>query len=62
MDSESSRPGKVRRTAQQIQQLVAQFHRGGQTMDQFARQQGVAISTVKRWLRGQLPPVAADGK
>jgi hypothetical protein len=33
MDSESSRPGKVRRTAQQIQQLVAQFHRGGQTMD-----------------------------
>jgi hypothetical protein len=58
MDSESSRSGKVRRTAQQFQQLVAQFHRGGQTMDQFARQQGVALSTVKRWLRMQRPPKA----
>jgi transposase-like protein len=51
MDSENSRRCKVRRTAQQIQQLVAQFHRGGQTIDQFARQQGVVVSTVKRWLR-----------
>jgi transposase-like protein len=58
MDSESSPRRKVRRTAEQIQQLVAQFHRSGQTIDQFARQQGVALSTVHRWLRMQRPSKA----
>lgn len=53
MDSENSRRCNVRRSAQQIQQLVARFHRSGQTLDQFAQQQGVAISSVKRWLRMQ---------
>jgi len=53
MDSEDSPRRKIRRTAEQIQQLVAQFHSGDQTVDQFARQQGVALSTVHRWLRMQ---------
>jgi transposase-like protein len=43
----------VRRTPEQIQQLVAQFQRGGQSVREFAQQQGVAISTVDRWLRRQ---------
>jgi len=54
MDSEDSpRRGKVRRSAKQIQQLVSQFQRSDQTIDQFARQQGVVVPTVKRWLRMQ---------
>jgi len=53
MDSENSRRCKVRRTAQQIRQLAIEYRRSDQTIDQFAQQQGVVVSTVKRWLRMQ---------
>lgn len=55
MDAESSPRGNVRRTAQQIQQLAAEFHRGDQTVEQFAQQHRVAVSTVQRWLRARRP-------
>jgi transposase-like protein len=51
MNSEEEIPTQIRRTPEQIQQLVAAFRRSGQTIGQFAQQQGVAISTVGRWLR-----------
>lgn len=55
MNSETPSPKNVRRTPEQIEQLVAQFHRGSQTVREFASQQGVALSTVDRWLRRQRP-------
>lgn len=56
MDSEVSPRCKVRRSAHQIQQLAAEFHSGDQTVEQFANQHGVAVSTVQRWLRTRRPP------
>jgi transposase-like protein len=53
MDSEKVSQRKARRTPEQIEQLVSQFRRSGQTMYQFAQQHGVALSTVARWLRTQ---------
>ena len=53
MNSENSPRCNVRRTSEEIEQQVAQFHRSGQSVRQFAQQNGVAVSTVDRWLRRQ---------
>ena len=53
MNSVTRSPSNVRRTRPQIQRLVELYRRSGQTLKQFAQQQGVAMSTVSRWLRTQ---------
>jgi transposase-like protein len=51
MNSQSRSATRIRRTAEQIQRLVAEFECSGQTIEEFAQRHGVAISTVGRWLR-----------
>ena len=59
MNSQEKRRTQIHRTPEQIQQLVAEYRRSGQPIGQFAHQQGVAISTVGRWLRKHRQPKAA---
>ena len=51
MNTKPHKHANIRRTRHQIQQLVGAFHNSGQTIRAFAKQQGVALSTVGRWLR-----------
>jgi hypothetical protein len=53
MNTEGNKAPIIRRTTRQVQQLAIEYRRSSQTVDQLAQQQGVVVSTVKRWLRMQ---------
>src|SRR5262245_40110636 len=55
MNIAPDRPRKIRRTAEQIQELLKAYRASGQTRHQFAQDQGVALSTLGKWLRKRRP-------
>jgi transposase-like protein len=51
MDSSKTRSGRRRCTSKQRQRLLARFHESKLTQRDFAKQHGVGLSTLNKWLR-----------
>ena len=52
MKDESPQPRKrTRRTPEQIKELLIEHARGGSSVEEFAAEQGIAVSTVWAWRR-----------
>lgn len=44
--------GGRRRTREEIERVLEQYYRSGQTQSDFTREHGVGLSTLQRWLNG----------
>jgi transposase-like protein len=55
MSTEPNRPRKIRRTPEQIHEILKAYRASGQTRHRFAQEHGVGLSTLGKWLRKQSP-------
>ena len=51
MENDSIRTRRVRRKPEQIRELLKEYKQSGKSVEEFAAEQGIAVSTVWAWRR-----------